>query len=797
MPFINRRRSLFIRGAPDQIGTMPLFTGPAGDEGDSTDNPKIPLTMVGQPGGVIPLFITPNGPEVISTADLYINGGIGVGGGGADWQGYGDLVISGTAGINDTQTTTLYIGSTDLALNNEDAPLYIVATPPLSTTEDTTLFITATQIPTSGDGTISDIGSLYIRSNAYNCGADEDALENAAFEPLGTLPGSHGNGAYVAYSLRQVVSDYNGPAIRASRASDSEEKDFSFSDLELGNIGDELVLDPSFDTGTPWTSDSSSFTVSGGVAFNDGVNDGGVTATLAQDFIYNKERSDYYILNIVIDSFSSSSQCGLQIGKTSNRSFSTYFSIINPGTYAIVLKGSLIDYDVGRMRIYCLDTHTVQVSYLSIRPYAANELEQWLFEQGTEPMSSSSENGFICKWYDQSGSGRDVYQETFAAQPRIALRGAMQTTVNGGTANDGAVRPTISFRTGDYLFRTEAIGISNYPFFITTMASREVGSSGFAGGMSNSTVAQEYYLQGPRENSGLDRAVYSARNTTINSLPIVENIDPATYYVTSGHSLSATSHKMKANQLGIGTTTDNVVFETDLDTITVGRGRVIGSALDLKGYIQEFIIYGDQDIESDLYEMHENLNVYYRTFEFETIDNVYGWDTNETSFGAGAAFTNSSAGSAPTLTTQTALSPGFYTVSFDVDSLNNGGGDGTLEIKISGETVYTITGSGDLGNQAFQIQTNGGLFQIASATSSDEWEVSNLSVSTDNCRMTLHIETDFDTGNTAPLYIADVGESEDITLTLEGNGSTADSTTLVMKSTDAQNITLYTKGFLE
>lgn len=795
MPFINRRRSLFIRGAPDQTGTMPLFTGPAGNEGDSTDKPKIPLTMLGQPGGVIPLFITPNGPEVSSTADLYINGGIGVGGGGADWQGYGELVISGTAGVNNTQTTTLYIGSTDPALNNEDAPLYIAATPPLSTTEDTTLFITATQIPVVGDGFASDTGSLYIRSNAYDCGVGEDVLENAAFEPFGTLPGSYGDGAFAAYSLRNVVDSYSGAVVEVRREDDDTLRDFTASEVAVGDFGEELLDDPSFDDASKWTSDDASFTVTGGAAVNDGTNV--ATASLAQDFVYDKERADYYVLKIVVDAASDFSRIGMQIGKINNRSFNAFFSISSTGSYAVMLRGDLIDFDVGRFRLYALTGDTMTVSELSLRAYTASELEKWLNANNTEPMASNQEQGWARTLYDQTGNARHLEQTDDARQARIALRGVLLTGESGATLNNGGPKPTLSFNI-DWLQYTDAsLGISDYPIFQTSVGGQDVGDSGYSTSLDIEAVAAEYYAQGPRVFSGNQDANYAARDGGTQALPNAGAglIAPDDDHITTGYSLSATDHYMKADGLSTANDTTNIPFNTP-DAILMGRARLDILDLTLDGYVQEYTIY-NTDIESNLDDIHKNANVYYRLYEFAATDSAFGWDTNETSFGAGIAYTNTSPGSTPTLTTQAALNPGFYIVSFDVDSLNNGGGDGTLEIKISGETVYTITGSGDLGTQNFTVQTDGGLFQIASATSSDEWEISNLSVSTDNCRMTLHIETDFDIGNTAPLYIANVVESDDATLTLEGNGSTTDSTTLVMKSPDVQNITLYTKGFLE
>ena len=57
-------------------------------------------------------------------------------------------------------------------------------------------------------------------------------------------------------------------------------------------------------------------------------------------------------------------------------------------------------------------------------------------------------NGFITKWYDQSGNGRDLLQATTASQPQIVASGVV-------LSNNG--RPAVSFDgTDDYLERTTA-----------------------------------------------------------------------------------------------------------------------------------------------------------------------------------------------------------------------------------------------------------------------------------------------------------------------------------------------------
>ena len=795
MAFKQRTATCFIRGGPDASGAIPLVTGPLGDEEDSTSKPKIELVMAGQPGIVGTLTVGPNGIDETADTRLSINGGYGAGGGGADWQGYGDLFISGTSGLLDTQTTTLSIVPKTFVTDDDKKTLSITASPPLSDNQEATLFVTATEIPSTGDDFIGNTGSLYIRSNLYDCGVGEDVLENAAFEPFGTLPGSYGDGAFAAYSLRNVVDSYGGAVVEVRRENDDALRDFTASEVAVGDFGEELLDDPSFDDASKWTSDDASFTVTGGAAVNDGTNV--ATASLAQDFVYDKERADYYILKIVVDAASNFSRVGMQIGKTNNRSFNAFFSISAVGTFSVMLRGDLIDFDVGRFRLYALTGHTMTVSELSLRAYTASELEKWLNANNTEPMANSQEHGWARTLYDQTGNARHLQQTDDTRQARIALRGVLLTGESGATLNNGGLKPTMSFNT-DWLQYTDAsLGISDYPIFQTSVGGQDVGDSGYSTSLDIQAVSAEYYAQGPRVFSGNQDANYAARDGGTQALPNTGAglIAPDDDHITTGYSLSATDHYIKADGLSTANDTTNIPFNTP-DAILMGRARLGVLDLTLDGFVQEYTIY-NTDIESNLDDIHKNANVYYRLYEFAATDSAFGWDTNETSFGAGAAFTNTSAGSAPTLTTQAALNPGFYLVSFDVDSLNNGGGDGTLEIKISGETVYTITGSGDLGNQMFRVQTDGGLFQIASATSSDEWEISNLSVSTDNCRMSLHIETDFDIGNTAPLYISAVSESQDIGMVVEAKDITSANAPLLLKSQEGNDLTLYVKAFLE
>jgi hypothetical protein len=165
MVFKERKRTLFIRGGPDESKTMTLYTGPLGDQNDSTSDPDMSLVMAAQPGGTIPLSIGLNKNQASGDANLYINGSYGIGGGGADYQGYLNLNVVGTSGILDTKTATLYITSDDLQTSNKDINLFVKADPALSSSGTMPLFITETQIPSSGDGQLSSLSTLYIRSN--------------------------------------------------------------------------------------------------------------------------------------------------------------------------------------------------------------------------------------------------------------------------------------------------------------------------------------------------------------------------------------------------------------------------------------------------------------------------------------------------------------------------------------------------------------------------------------------------------------------------------------------------------
>ena len=169
MTFKSRNNTLFIRGGPDSSNTMSLYTGPLGNEGDSTDKPKIPLTMAAQPGGVITLTVGPNGIVASGNPQLSINGsygsGVGLPSNAEDYQGYATLQLQGTAGISATNIAPLYIDASELNSQAEERTLFINASPQPAASGDISLFVTATQISASGDSNITNIAPLYVRSN--------------------------------------------------------------------------------------------------------------------------------------------------------------------------------------------------------------------------------------------------------------------------------------------------------------------------------------------------------------------------------------------------------------------------------------------------------------------------------------------------------------------------------------------------------------------------------------------------------------------------------------------------------
>jgi len=151
MAFAQKRLNLFIRGGPDASATTTLHMGPSGSETKTA-----PLTMAGQPGQTIPLSISTDGLPSSGTQPLFVNGGYGVGGGGADWQGYASLTTVGTSGINHVENTSLYINSTDTNRSDIAGTLYVSASPQPSSSGVVSLCVAA------GD---FNVAPLYVRSN--------------------------------------------------------------------------------------------------------------------------------------------------------------------------------------------------------------------------------------------------------------------------------------------------------------------------------------------------------------------------------------------------------------------------------------------------------------------------------------------------------------------------------------------------------------------------------------------------------------------------------------------------------
>lgn len=155
--------------------------------------------------------------------------------------------------------------------------------------------------------------------------------------------------------------------------------------------------------------------------------------------------------------------------------------------------------------------------------------------------------------------------------------------------------------------------------------------------------------------------------------------------------------------------------------------------------------------------------------------------------------------SSVTLEDVTLVSGRTYNMSILVSNLENSGGSGTLDIKVGGATVHTITGQGFLGTQTFSFTPSvSGQLQIASDSNLDAWQVSEVSVMEDNsCGITLFIEKDFDLGQHTSLYLHNQIGSFEAPMSISGRYVCTDQMSLNIKTPTEKGTTLFNRGFSE
>ena len=209
-------------------------------------------------------------------------------------------------------------------------------------------------------------------------------------------------------------------------------------------------------------------------------------------------------------------------------------------------------------------------------------------------------NGYIVKWYDQSGNGLDAAQTVNANQPRIVLAGVIET--NGGDMSirfDQSLSPFLrvtpfSFTQASVFASVSVLGGSNNSrlFAMSPVGATDVGSPSECFTFSVSTIRSNF------------RAINTGTSLTVTD-QIISQI------------VSSTAANMYRN--GASITSDLAITPSLCNPPRIsisfsGDLAQNGTAIDyLNGYMKELIFY-NSDQTSNRTGIEGNMNSYYKIY---------------------------------------------------------------------------------------------------------------------------------------------------------------------------------------
>jgi len=212
-------------------------------------------------------------------------------------------------------------------------------------------------------------------------------------------------------------------------------------------------------------------------------------------------------------------------------------------------------------------------------------------------------NGFVTKWYDQGGSGRDFLQSTANEQPRIVSSGAIDY------ANS---IPSLYFGTANVKYMEVALAnesafdfTNTYSIYMAAKPANQAGSQVIFG-KGQSLFAQDgYYIDVGASNSYL-----SINNNTSSptSQAILNNtsINLGCY----GYNLSSGNGKSSFNGTIINNNTGLISAKLNNKLPTIGIYSIFSTTTDFDGWFSELIVY-PTDQSANRVGIETNITTYY------------------------------------------------------------------------------------------------------------------------------------------------------------------------------------------
>ena len=437
---------------------------------------------------------------------------------------------------------------------------------------------------------------------------------NYAADPITLLLNDY-PGAAAAYSLRKLNNAYAGSAVRVRRSSDNTEQDIGFVLGQLDTtslstfVGTENNLIPYSEDFTQWqlfnssTVNANATTDPIGGSTADRVNFGSLNTsqvyyllTLITNLTYvisvyaksdTKSKFRFKVSDGGTDTFSSD----FTTSSTWTRYDYTFTFTTNPNVDANVAIANESAGGAGAIFIW-----GAQVNIRTLQTYTQTT--------GT----AKNNNGFITKWYDQSGNLRDAIQATTANQPRIVYGGAI-SYLNGKPCTENIANSYLS--TAQTAFTT----LQTHSEFIVTKALTQTQPNDYVG----------YLVFGP--SSGNDFDSTSATSINAGQISTGKNlmVQGSGYSIIGSglitlhrlitHIINAQSGQAYSNTTSIGTSTGTFAT-TNGGSLYIGIRYISGApstTYSYLGFFQEIISYNSNQ-SANRTAIESNINSYYSIY---------------------------------------------------------------------------------------------------------------------------------------------------------------------------------------
>ena len=373
--------------------------------------------------------------------------------------------------------------------------------------------------------------------------------------------------AEAAYSLRNLSDSYTGNVVDVRRSSDDAEESFTAAEVADGTL-------------TAWVSEApvAQNSTSNPYTTLTNASDTGFTATLSSGVAYagfgsvSGSSGDSVTVSFDLDVVSGSPFLALRqgTGLINSKSNSQVYS--SSGSYSLTM------------------TATGNFSFIGFSEGdIPSEFTVSNFEITAVSGATYVRDGFVSKWYDQSGNDNHATQTTAASQPKIVDGG---TLVSGGPLFDGSddflSGPDLSLGTG-----SRSIFLVTQPISIDTNSILNLRNS--------STTGSAYALTSEVATRCLGRTWVSSTPASTSSKNLMSNV------YTSGNLHTGNSMYLDGEAVTRTSGTDGVLTDA---SGALFLGATSATSGEYEGTIQEIIIYkSDQSDNRTAFE--SNIGDYY------------------------------------------------------------------------------------------------------------------------------------------------------------------------------------------